>query len=173
MVISTIFAVFAIYCVINISAFSDSKVLLLRNVYRTNTKVCNAANQVEVVFLPSNKAIMADINAPLKDVAAAADVAIKYKCQKGECGTCQVQVDGKWIKTCQTRVPAMPKGVSYSVTVKPFKEKAAFFSPQSFVDGFSNNVLGMAGQLFFSVYKLRYLSNVVDCLLCRFCNGRV
>ena len=104
-------------------------------------KLFNAANnQVEVVFMPSNKAITVDIGTPLKDVASAADVTINYKCQKGECGTCQVQVEGKWIKTCQTKVLTDMK-----VTVKPVKEKPAFFSPQSLFDGFTNNALGVAG----------------------------
>jgi hypothetical protein len=31
------------------------------------------------------------------------------------------------------------------VTVKPFKEKAKFFSPQSFLDGVINNGLGVVG----------------------------
>ena len=38
-------------------------------------------------------------------VASQAGQFIAYKCRKGQCGTCQVRVDGQWIKTCQTRVP--------------------------------------------------------------------
>jgi hypothetical protein len=60
-------------------------------------------------------------------------------------------VDGKWIRTCQTKIPALPKGQTFAVTVRPVpldkRSTAAsgFFSPKSFVDGFTNNVLGMVG----------------------------
>ena len=74
----------------------------------------------------------------------AAKVDIKYDCRKGECGTCQVQVNGKWIKTCQTKVPSLPKGTNYAVTVK-VRKNAEFFSPKSFVEGFTNNALGVVG----------------------------
>ena len=39
----------------------------------------------------------------LAQVAAQAGQYIKYKCRKGECGTCEVRVDGKWIRTCSSQ----------------------------------------------------------------------
>ena len=33
-------------------------------------------------------------------VAAQSGQYIKYQCKKGACGTCEVRVDGKWIRTC-------------------------------------------------------------------------
>ena len=33
-------------------------------------------------------------------VAAQSGQYIKYQCKKGQCGTCEVRVDGKWIRTC-------------------------------------------------------------------------
>jgi len=92
-----------------------------------------------------SKVVEAQIGEPLGNVASRADINIKYKCKKGECGTCEVNVGGKWTKTCQTMVPPMPAGEAYTVSVreKPKEEKkAAFFSPKSLVDGFTANALG-------------------------------
>ena len=82
-------------------------------------------------------------------MATTADVFIKYKCKKGECGTCRIMVDGKWIRACQTDVPSMPKGEAYGVFCRELstksKKSSGFFSPQSFVDGIVNNGLGVVG----------------------------
>eukprot|EP00967_Tisochrysis_lutea_P139153 scaffold252322_cov40-Tisochrysis_lutea.AAC.1 len=99
------------------------------------------------------------------DVAAQAGQYIKYKCRKGECGTCAVRVDGQWIKTCSVSIPFVPEGESYEVRahitlgsnalgsegvfvrgtmVKPSKS-SRFFSFKSFIAGFRNNFLGMVG----------------------------
>ena len=51
----------------------------------------------------------------LPQVAAQAGQYIKYKCRKGECGTCAVRVDGQWIKTCSVSIPFVPEGESYEV----------------------------------------------------------
>ena len=74
---------------------------------------------------------------------------IKYKCMKGECGTCEVRVDGQWVRSCVTRIPGGIKG-NYSVSVresmvKPTKKSSRFFSFTSFIAGFKNNLLGMVG----------------------------
>lgn len=102
-------------------------------------------NEVQVEFQPANILYTAKVGDQLSEVAEKANVAINYKCKKGECGTCQVFVEGKWIKTCQTTIPPMEPGKNFAVTVKPFKEKAKFFSPQSFLDGVINNGLGVVG----------------------------
>jgi hypothetical protein len=82
-------------------------------------------------------------------VAAQAGQFVKYKCLKGECGTCEVQVDGKWIRTCVTRVPALPPGEAFEVRVRgsmvASKAASRFFSIRSFIAGFRNNLLGMIG----------------------------
>jgi len=86
---------------------------------------------------------------PLSEVATQADAFIQYKCKKGECGTCDVLIDGKWVHTCQTRVPQMSEGQPFSVFIRPAKVKSkkssGFFSAQSFVDGFTNNAMGVVG----------------------------
>ncbi|GMI23237.1 hypothetical protein TrCOL_g3539 [Triparma columacea] len=83
----------------------------------------------------------------LSEVATQADQFIKYKCKKGECGTCEVLVDGQWVRSCVTKIPG---GVEeYNVQVRPSmvksKKASGFFSVQSFRDGFVNNALGMVG----------------------------
>mmetsp|Transcript_23100 Transcript_23100/g.47888 ORF Transcript_23100/g.47888 Transcript_23100/m.47888 type:complete len:217 (+) Transcript_23100:173-823(+) len=83
----------------------------------------------------------------LNEVAIQADQFIKYKCKKGECGTCEVLVDGQWVRSCVTKIPTGVK--EYNVQVRPSmvksKKASGFFSAQSFRDGFVNNALGMVG----------------------------
>ena len=38
----------------------------------------------------------AKIGDELSEVAANANIPIAYKCRKGECGTCEVNMNGKW-----------------------------------------------------------------------------
>jgi len=104
-----------------------------------------------VVFQPQNVMTMARVGQPLSQVAAQADVFIRYKCRKGECKTCVVNIDGKWVSACQTKIPPQAPGEQLKVRVRKVsqavkdEEKAAFFTPKSFVDGFVNNALGMFG----------------------------
>merc|ERR1712008_335533 len=104
---------------------------------------------IPVVFQPQNVKTMAKIGQPLSDVASRANVFIRYKCRKGECKTCVVNIDGKWVSACQTKIPALAPGQEFGVRVRPVsdahknKEKAAFFSPASIADGFMNNAIGM------------------------------
>lgn len=93
----------------------------------------------------SNILIEAEAGTPLGDVAEKANVIIPYQCKKGECGTCKVMVDGKWIKTCVTTVPSLPAGQMFKVFVRPAKQKSKFFSPRSFIEGVINNFLGVIG----------------------------
>ncbi|KAJ1621627.1 hypothetical protein T492DRAFT_1068326 [Pavlovales sp. CCMP2436] len=92
---------------------------------------------------------MAIVGQPLSEVAAQAGQFVKYKCGKGECGTCEVRIDGQWVRTCTAKVPPMPSGDAFVVNVRAsmVKPKGAsrFFSFRSFLDGFRNNVLGMVG----------------------------
>ena len=114
---------------------------------RNDNKPTSSPVMTTIEFLPTKVTIEAFEGQSLEEVAAAAGVEIKYKCKKGECGTCEVNVDGKWIKACQTTIPAVNAGDVWKVTVKPElkKKSATFFSPQSFVDGFVNNAVGVVG----------------------------
>mmetsp|Transcript_5514 Transcript_5514/g.14573 ORF Transcript_5514/g.14573 Transcript_5514/m.14573 type:complete len:219 (-) Transcript_5514:139-795(-) len=106
---------------------------------------------IPVVFTQGNDTMqtMASQGQKLSAVAAQAGQYIKYKCGKGECGTCEVRVDGQWIRTCTAKVPYMPKGESYEVYVRPTmtktKKSSRFFSFRSFIAGAKNNILGMIG----------------------------
>lgn len=96
-----------------------------------------------IEFLPSKIIANAVIGEKLSDVAKNAKVEIQYKCKKGECGTCEVNIGGKWVKACQTTITSNDP---LQITIRePIKKKPAFFSPQSLADGFNNNVLGMVG----------------------------
>merc|ERR1712151_721513 len=100
---------------------------------------------VPVVFQPQNVMTMARAGQPLSQVAAQADVFIRYKCKKGECKTCAVNIDGKWVCACQTKIEPQAPGQQIKVRVRPVteaqkrQEEVAFFSPQSIQDGFFNN----------------------------------
>jgi hypothetical protein len=107
--------------------------------------------RIPVVFTQGNDTAqtMATVGQPLSSVAAQAGQFIKYKCRKGECGTCAVRIEGKWVRTCVSNVPSIPEGQTYNIVVRPSmvkgKKATRFFSFRSFIDGFKNNLLGMAG----------------------------
>jgi aerobic-type carbon monoxide dehydrogenase small subunit (CoxS/CutS family) len=109
---------------------------------------------VPVVFQQGEetKRTMALPGQPLREVAIQAGQFIKYGCGKGECGTCEALVNGQWVRPCSINVPAdLLEGQEYVVQVKSVKNKASssgkFYSVRSFLYGFYNNVLGMAGMV--------------------------
>lgn len=106
---------------------------------------------VAVVFRQGNetRSTMAMEGQLLRNVASQAGQFIKYGCGKGECGTCECMVNGKWIRPCTSIVPAVATGEEYVVQVKQVKNKSKssgkFYSVRSFFMGFWNNLLGMVG----------------------------
>jgi aerobic-type carbon monoxide dehydrogenase small subunit (CoxS/CutS family) len=42
----------------------------------------------------------------VKVVANSARVKIAYNCQKGDCGTCMIKMNGKQVKACQMIIPS-------------------------------------------------------------------
>jgi aerobic-type carbon monoxide dehydrogenase small subunit (CoxS/CutS family) len=52
----------------------------------------------------NGKSVKAVVGQPVKTVASAARVRIPYNCQKGDCGTCVVLMNGKKVKACQMTV---------------------------------------------------------------------
>jgi hypothetical protein len=108
------------------------------------------AGAIQVRFKQGNatKMTRAEVGTPLSEVASQADQFIRYKCKKGECGTCEVQVNGKWVRTCVSTVPYVED--VFEVTVKPTMMKgqgkaSKFYSVKSFIMGWYNNILGMVG----------------------------
>jgi len=97
--------------------------------------------------------VQAKVGDTFESVAKAAGMpGPAYDCRKGECGTCEAKVDGKWVKTCQMTIPSIPRGEIMRVTVRPAgaveeveEKKVEFFSPKSFLDGVWNNGLGVIG----------------------------
>jgi len=106
---------------------------------------------IPVTFTQGNSTIdtVAIVGQPLSEVAAQCGQYIKYQCRKGECGTCAVQVDGQWTRTCVTKIPHVPKGETFAVTVRGSMIKTAkssrFYSFKSIIAGAKNNLLGMVG----------------------------
>jgi ferredoxin len=108
---------------------------------------------IPVVFRQGNdtRTSMAWAGQPLRDVATQAGQYIQYGCGKGECGTCECMMNGKWIRPCVEIVPALAAADAGDliIQVKAVKAKSkssgTFFSIRSFLMGFWNNLLGMVG----------------------------
>ena len=64
------------------------------------------ADTVNVSFIGTKKAnVKAIAGQKISMVANAARVPIKYNCKAGDCGTCEVNLDGKIVKACQAVIP--------------------------------------------------------------------
>lgn len=107
---------------------------------------------IPVVFQQGNetKSSMAWAGQPIRDVASQAGQFIQYGCGKGECGTCECMMNGKWVRPCVEKVPATSEtGGELILQIKEGKARktssGTFFSVRSFFMGFWNNLLGMLG----------------------------
>jgi len=107
---------------------------------------------INVIFKQGNetRTTIAMTGQPIRDVATQAGQFIKYGCGKGECGTCECLVNGKWIRPCSTVIPAdLAAGDDFVIQVKEVKAKdtgsGKFYTFKSIVKGFYNNLLGMVG----------------------------
>ena len=54
----------------------------------------------------NGKSIRAVPGQRVSQVAAAARVKITYSCKQGDCGTCEIMMNGRMIKACQATIPA-------------------------------------------------------------------
>ena len=54
----------------------------------------------------NGKPIRAVPGQKVSQVASAARVKITYSCKKGDCGTCEIMMNGRMIKACQATIPA-------------------------------------------------------------------
>ena len=106
---------------------------------------------VPVTFTQGNESIStkAIVGQPLSEVASQCGQYIKYQCRKGECGTCEVRINGQWTRTCVTKVPHVAQGETFAVHVRGSMVKTAkssrFYSFKSILAGAKNNLLGMVG----------------------------
>jgi len=110
---------------------------------------------IPVVFQQGNntRTSMAWAGQPIRDVASQAGQYIQYGCGKGECGTCECMMNGRWVRPCVETVPANALEESTDgklvLQIKAIKSattsSGTFFSIRSFFMGFWNNVLGMLG----------------------------
>lgn len=53
---------------------------------------------------------------PLKDLAATANIPLKYSCMQGTCGICDVKVDGIETPACTAKMPARDCVIEYKAT---------------------------------------------------------
>lgn len=107
---------------------------------------------IPVLFRQGNttRTSMAWAGQPIRDVASQAGQYIQYGCGKGECGTCECMMNGRWVRPCVETVPAhAPEEGDLVLQIKAIKSATTssgkFFSIRSFFMGFWNNLLGMFG----------------------------
>lgn len=60
-------------------------------------------DQVTVNGKPVKNAV---VDQKISQVCAAARVKVSYNCQNGECGTCEMKVNGRKVRACVGKVPA-------------------------------------------------------------------
>jgi ferredoxin len=85
----------------------------------SNPGLSREKQTVDVEFLPSKKIVKALPGQKLSVLAQAAGIEIKYKCKKGDCGTCTVKFDGIPTKVCQSALPSIipPNKKTYQIIV--------------------------------------------------------
>lgn len=82
-----------------------------------NAGLSKDAPTMDVEFIGNKKAkVTAYAGQKISMVANAARVPIKYNCKAGDCGTCEVNLDGKIVKACQAVLPNKK-----SVKIQPLK----------------------------------------------------
>ena len=82
-----------------------------------NPGLSSAKETVDVEFLPSKTIVKAYLGQNLGLIAKAAKIDIKYKCKKGECGTCTVNFNGKLVKACQGSLPSISKEKKFQIGI--------------------------------------------------------
>lgn len=72
-----------------------------------NPGLSKAPEYVNIEFVKGSvkKQVRAIKGEALRTIASQAGVAIKYSCKKGECRTCEVTLNGKTVKACQSYLP--------------------------------------------------------------------
>eukprot|EP00980_Cylindrotheca_fusiformis_P008909 scaffold1900_cov123-Cylindrotheca_fusiformis.AAC.35 len=73
---------------------------------KKNEGLSNGPNYNENVTVNGKKVPGAVVGQKLTVVAGRARVKIPVNCQKGDCGTCMVNMNGKKVKACQTPLPS-------------------------------------------------------------------
>lgn len=73
---------------------------------KKNEGLANGPNYNENVTVNGKKVQGAVVGQKLTVVAGRARVKIPVNCQKGDCGTCMVNLNGKKVKACQIGLPS-------------------------------------------------------------------
>ena len=66
--------------------------------------LCQGPNYSQTTI--NGKPVKAVANQKVSQVAAAARVKITYSCKKGDCGTCEIMMNGRIVKACQAQITA-------------------------------------------------------------------
>jgi hypothetical protein len=72
-----------------------------------NPGLSKAPEYANIEFIKGSvtKQVRAIKGEALRTIASQAGVSIKYSCKKGECRTCEVTLNGKTVKACQSYLP--------------------------------------------------------------------
>ncbi|CAM9525755.1 unnamed protein product, partial [Choristocarpus tenellus] len=57
-----------------------------------------------VEFTVTGKTVTVPVGTPLSQLCAKNGVKVKYNCKEGHCKTCEINVDGNWVRACQGKV---------------------------------------------------------------------
>jgi len=68
---------------------------------------------VKVNNLDNKKSIEIEAGSPLSLACVRTDLRLSFQCKQGHCLSCEVNLDGKIVRACQTKVPAKK-----SITIK-------------------------------------------------------
>ncbi|MEB3830237.1 2Fe-2S iron-sulfur cluster-binding protein [Phormidium sp. CCY1219] len=75
---------------------------------------------VQILFLPDEVTVEAEVGEPLLQVAKRAGVTIPTGCLMGSCHACEVEIDGEeTICSCISGVPAGKEQISVNIYVDP------------------------------------------------------
>ncbi len=73
---------------------------------------------MEIIFLPDNISVSAEVGEPLLEVAERAGVVIPTGCLMGSCHACEVEIDdGQTICACITAVPPGKKKMTINLSL--------------------------------------------------------
>ncbi|CAN0168582.1 unnamed protein product [Phaeothamnion confervicola] len=64
------------------------------------------AQEVDVLFTATGKTVKAIVGTPLSQLCAKNGIKVRYSCKEGTCATCNISVDGRYVKACISKVPA-------------------------------------------------------------------
>ena len=103
-------SIIILLCLISCSAFINNIIILKKSNRIIRSKL---SALVQVNNLDNKKSIEIEAGQPLSLACVRTDLRLSFQCKQGHCLSCELIMDGKKVRACQTKVPAKK-----SITVK-------------------------------------------------------